>query len=91
MPRRNAAIPGAFDARARGATNASKAVGVMRAEVVERVAMLGIRVGTKECRGLFACWARPKVENSTDDVTMGMPFIQDGALDEEAECRAASG
>ena len=91
MPRRNAAIPGAFDARARGALNAAKAVGVKDAEVVGRVAMLDIRGCTKLCRGIFACWARPKVEESTDDVTMGMPFIQAGALDEEAERSAASG
>ena len=64
---------------------ASKAFGVLCAEVVDRVAMLDIRDGTKECRGLFACWARPKVEDSTDDVTMGMPFTQAGALDEEAD------
>ena len=64
---------------------ASKAVGVICAEVVDRVVMLDIRGGTKECRGLFACWARPKVEKSTDDVPMGTPFIQAGALDDEAE------
>ena len=41
--RANAAISGSFEARARGAANAAKDVGVMIAEVVERVTGRGTR------------------------------------------------